>query len=483
VAAAGSANAVARKIRSVHWGALMASAGMGVLSIPCFVVAETGVADWWWLAAWCVAASTMLLPALWCVAGDWRVWIAEPVVTAFLAFFLYYVIGAAVAIVWREHPDMDARLLVTQATPPSLIRAYGACSIGLALAVIGYEASSRLPPSRLLLQCVGALPRVPARSLSSTLVLIGIAAKLLEIYCWLHSATPPWLQPIRMVANLGLAGIALAFWKRPKGKATTESIASGLLVFVSLIFGAILLSKQEALKPIVAVMLGLGLRRTGLLSKLGLIGIPILLAVSMVTIVNVARIEVLSGSTDGIEVRARALLAASNDEQTSESLPIVRLHYTATQVAVMDLYDQGVHGHDFQLLPWMFVPRILAPEKPRISDSGARVYELMTGQTGSSDSPGVFVEGYFNAGWPGLIISSLFYGYALGHFALIGRKVAVGGISWLAFPLLLLGHFMALRIDGHILSDLLGNWVYMWFALVAITFVTTSTADRRSYTC
>jgi hypothetical protein len=82
-----------------------------------------------------------------------------------------------------------------------------------------------------------------------------------------------------------------------------------------------------------------------------------------------------------------------------------RFNYTPIQYALMEEYDAGRRGTTFRDLPWMFVPRFVAPEKPTL-DHGVRVTDLVFGHRHSSTSATNFGEAYWNGGWPLVMASS-----------------------------------------------------------------------------
>jgi hypothetical protein len=80
-----------------------------------------------------------------------------------------------------------------------------------------------------------------------------------------------------------------------------------------------------------------------------------------------------------------------------------RLNYANAQAFAMDAHDEGQRGDTFELAVWTFVPRVLYPDKP-ITTTGEKFNVLVTGNPESKSAPGMFAEGYWNAGWAGLII-------------------------------------------------------------------------------
>jgi hypothetical protein len=99
------------------------------------------------------------------------------------------------------------------------------------------------------------------------------------------------------------------------------------------------------------------------------------------------------------------------DDKLAGLLPSVqywwsRLNYANAQAFAMDAHDAGQVGDTFELAIWAFVPRILYPDKP-VMTTGDTFNELVTGNPESKSAPGMFAEGYWNAGWAGLIVVSV----------------------------------------------------------------------------
>jgi hypothetical protein len=143
-------------------------------------------------------------------------------------------------------------------------------------------------------------------------------------------------------------------------------------------------------------------------------------------------------------------------------------------VAAVDLYDSNDGGEDVKLLAWAFVPRAIVPTKPIMTRSGTDFNAKVTGSDSSSTGMGLFVSGYYNLGWIGLILASALAGWILAAFAAVSRAI-VAANSIIMLPIALLGSFMAFRIDGHFVSDYVGT-----FGMVMVPFLIMLFAMRVS---
>jgi hypothetical protein len=149
------------------------------------------------------------------------------------------------------------------------------------------------------------------------------------------------------------------------------------------------------------------------------------------------------------------------------------LCYTPPQAAGLDFWDTGQGGDGFQLMPWVFVPRALADEKPEITKTGREFHQRVTGADTSSTGIGIFVSGYYAGGWWGLWAASALCGWILAQTSAIARAV-MATRALLLVPLALLGVYMAFRIDGDFVSDYVGTFVFILYPVIAISMVFSS---------
>lgn len=141
-----------------------------------------------------------------------------------------------------------------------------------------------------------------------------------------------------------------------------------------------------------------------------------------------------------------------------------RFNYLPSESGAIMFYKHGSGGHDYQLIPWIFVPRLLYPGKPNLTQSGIDITYKLNGSRTSSTGIGIFVDGYYNLGWYGMLAASLIYGFCLRLFSTIGRVVIEEG-ALLMLPLAFAGIFLGIRTDGFVLSDILGPTVLFMAAV------------------
>ncbi len=89
----------------------------------------------------------------------------------------------------------------------------------------------------------------------------------------------------------------------------------------------------------------------------------------------------------------------------------IRLNFSPVQKFVLDQFDGGRPGESLMPLFYVFIPRVLWPEKPNISKLGTDLTFLINGFSTSSNSPGFFAaEAYWNGGYLMVIIVCLYVG-------------------------------------------------------------------------
>jgi hypothetical protein len=151
--------------------------------------------------------------------------------------------------------------------------------------------------------------------------------------------------------------------------------------------------------------------------------------------------------------------ARSGRDDAAELLPGVqswwcRLNYANAQSFAMTAYDQGLSGDTFALAFYVFVPRILYPDKP-IMTPGVEFNVLVDGNPGSQSAPGMFAEAYWNGGWPLAVLTFLFMGAFYWAWEVYARrKLAFLRLAYM--PVIWLGLFSAIQQDAWFISGTIG---------------------------
>lgn len=169
------------------------------------------------------------------------------------------------------------------------------------------------------------------------------------------------------------------------------------------------------------------------------------------------RLDVLSRYFDGTTHDTNY---GSNIDERQHGL--MRVSYVNVDVFAVRRYDTGDVGNTYGNALAVFVPRILWPNKPIITNIGVEFYYLLTSQVGSSFGMTLWAEAYWNFGWVGVVFMSVPLGIILAIFSKFSLRV-VRESDWFLMPVVLLGILLGTRIDGYFVPDILGK---AWIALV-----------------
>lgn len=130
---------------------------------------------------------------------------------------------------------------------------------------------------------------------------------------------------------------------------------------------------------------------------------------------------------------------------------LIRIAYVHAAAPAIAMRDAGEAGTSLAWLPYLFVPRLLWPDKP-VFDVTTEYTAAITGSDTSSTWMGYYVEAYWNLGWLGLPLVMVPLGlilWATGRYALWAQA----NHRWLHFPAVFLGMYMGARSDGILAGD------------------------------
>lgn len=276
-----------------------------------------------------------------------------------------------------------------------------------------------------------------------------------------------------------------AIWHKISGLGKMLLVAIVLALCAN---GALGLSKLAALLP--PVVLGLGwwlggrMRKTALALFAGLTltyfgGFAELVTLSRfhvsydpVTNSAVDRVGIISDSVG----RLRSLRADGED-------PMLLQRFTLApfQAYFMNLYDSGAPGDTFENIPVVLVPRVLWPDKPIITP-GAEFDLIFRGYESESNLGIGFVsEAYWNLGWTGVILVSIFVGLTNGWFTRKWLLFAEQGDAHLgAFLFSPLVVFSSLNVEKSIVGGFTGGMVKLAIAVIAVDLVCRMISTQRA---
>lgn len=159
-----------------------------------------------------------------------------------------------------------------------------------------------------------------------------------------------------------------------------------------------------------------------------------------------------------------------------------RINYTSSQAAALDLYSDGNGGEGLSNIFWLFVPRFLNKDKPDVSSSSAKFSNKFRKHGGTRDSPGIFVEGYYNYGWLGLILVSSLIGMVLKIYSVMIKSIIRNKLYSFYF-IIFSGIWTSFRIDGLIITDYLGQLIiflyFMMFIILILTLLRPLTVSKK----
>jgi hypothetical protein len=169
---------------------------------------------------------------------------------------------------------------------------------------------------------------------------------------------------------------------------------------------------------------------------------------------------------------ARQYVGGARHDRYEEDTPsgMMRLSYVSAGCFAISLYDSGNPGPSLDYALATLVPRFLWPQKPIITDIGVLFNLMATGSAKSSTAPGYFADAYWAAGWAGVLLFSTAIGFLFAFYSRFALDVLENG-RWLLIPLALLSLKMGLRVDGALVSDVIGASVIWFWAYVGAHLV------------
>lgn len=226
------------------------------------------------------------------------------------------------------------------------------------------------------------------------------------------------------------------------------------LVVSELAVGLVMLYKLYIIMPILLAFLGrFAVRPDVRRLLLGGLFIAFAYVAVLSPFVNFARMMIgrTSAQNVGETVAAIDAYRAGGREILADISPGVqmwwsRVSYPSAQAFAMDQFDQGRPGWTFGMALYIFLPRLIAPDKP-IMMPGRDFTYLMVGTDTSSSGPGTMIgEAYWNGGWPAAIATGLFLGVLYVGLGRVSMR-AIRARRWLLMPLIFMTIYVGLRPD------------------------------------
>lgn len=425
--------------------------------------------DSWWLhGAWCLIGTAIASPLFLAVykAGVASVF-SDHKIMLVASFWLYFVFGASLLAFGSEESRSTA-LAYYSIEAPDALSVFGMNCIGLGMALASGTWLSGTWFLGGAAKCAKYAARIPVHAVLLGFYVLGLLGYFSTV------ARDLGLQLIVVPGSISQFSMLLLFCVFLG--AAFNGFLSRAINFLSLmtlllmmLSGLLMFNKTALYLPVLAYFAGLSVRKASSRYLLYGVSVVVFSITFLGGLVNYGRAFALeNGATFGERIElVNEYLGGSRLPKSQQYSAWSRLSYTVPQVAALDLYDQGNGGEGHKLIPWLFVPRLLAPNKPIITQSGSDFNYKIVGSYLSSTGMGVFVSGYYNMGWFGLVFASIFCGLFLSQSsalcAIVIREKAI-----LVLPLGLLGLFAAFRIDGEIIGDFMGSYVFFLYPLLTL---------------
>jgi hypothetical protein len=431
--------------------------------------AFAGEEDWSIHGVWCVAGLCLMLPTLVATLRNGFEFVLTDHRAMFVcAFALYFLFGALLLSVGPV--DQAQTSLVNypiNAREALRVDAMNGIGLGVALVVSALSRGQRL--GRHARRAASLAAQISPMAAMGLLLVVGASASLAVLPVDLglrDSIVGGWL---RSAGHLPLAAVLVASAARGRGESLLR-LGAAVLAMAQFAAGLLLFNKSAAMLPIAALVAGLAWR----FGSRRILPGGLLAMIAAFTVIAgptaYARNTLESQGGTIIDARWAALMDSLSESwhrnPQAEYPTWVRLCHVPSQAAALDFYDNGDGGDDLRLVPWLVVPRLLAPEKPIMTQTSVDFNQKITGSDSSSTGMGVFVSGYYNAGWLGMILTAALVGWLLANTSAVAAAI-VSQRGLLMMPVGLLGVYMAFRIDGHVVADYLGSFVLVVLLTVA----------------
>ena len=424
---------------------------------------------WWWIAPFCIVSLTMLGYLV------YRSLSAEPAGILYesglflsISCAVYYGFGPLLFVIGPvDAADYARSWYPLNATESIWLTGLNFIGLGLTGLVYVY---ARFP---LLVKIADRAARrwasvSPVRVLLAFL-LIGLVAKYLFVVPFELGLTKSVPSAVASDSSQLLVVAILVGWIYKDVGPQWIGALVNLLLLTEVTIGILLFNKTEVLIGIMAAGLGsfFSQRRFRDLLLTALVGFLIYVLIG--PLVDFGRNELTyqgggqpapASLSQRYDIAVTYFAGSESHRRQQEILGAwwARLNYLPPQQAAVDLYDEGRGSDDLSRALWIFVPRLLFPGKPTMSDAGVNLTEKVTGRRNSSTGIGVFVDGYYMLGWFGVLLASITYGVSLRAYSAIARSV-VARRAFVMYPLAFIGIFAGLRSDGWWLIDVAGPTV------------------------
>lgn len=450
----------------------------GVLAVA--IAPLVGSNDWWWLAPFgIVSVATLGYYVYRALASEPARILYETGLFLSISFGVYFAFGPLLFVAGPAEAARYARSWYPVDAAES-VWLTGLNFIGFGLAGLAYTGSRFSLLGNIADIAARFWGRVSPVRVFIVFLVIGLIAKYLFVLPYelrLTEDVPSGV--VRQLSRL-LAAAVLVGWAYKDVGPWWMGVLAKLLVLMEVGTGLLMFNKTEVLVAIFAAGLGnyFGGHRFRALLLTAMTGFLVYVLISPVVTFGRNELTYLgNGEPAPVNLSKRFEIAASyltagDPNRRQEEMSgwwWSRLNYLAPQQAAVSLYDQSRGSNVLDRVAWIFVPRLLFPDKPIMSNAGVDLTEKVTGLRHSSTGIGIFVDGYYILGWIGVFLTSITYGLALRAYSVIARAVVVSR-AVVMYPLIFMGIFAGLRADGWWLTDVAGPMVFVLVLLGIFRF-------------
>jgi hypothetical protein len=294
---------------------------------------------------------------------------------------------------------------------------------------------------------------------------------------------------VSQLANSAHIGIfLLASWSiANRSQWIYFAIATTVLFFLA---GLITLAKYEALLPVLMLALAYVYERRSFRTAItaGVAVYAVFLAISGP--VGYARQEAGSAGSAGgfgsasIVARAEIYLTYGSRDVTVTDEDFqqgwARLSYVNAGTFAINQFDAGISGNSFEYLPIVWLPRFIYPSKPPLTEKARDFNVAISGSDSSSSGPGMPSEGYWNYGWLGVVGLASLASFILTIWSIYTVSALQVG-AWHLLLVILLGLRVGTRVDGWLVTDIVGPVGYAIIGHIGLTFINRLILRRKQH--
>ncbi len=288
-------------------------------------------------------------------------------------------------------------------------------------------------------------------------------------------------ESIATIANFTYAGIYLmTVWSLEYRRSAMPLIIG--FVTLNVAFGFLDLQKYEVL--ITLVLFGLAFLRGKItLLKLGAVfGSLLAVYIILAPAIEIGRFQFTNqygfdgrvGFSERFDIAWSAVTLTQSyvedDTPGAKIGALSRISYSNQSAYAIKQYDAHSPGNSLTDIFSVFVPRVLWPDKPIITQIASDFNYAITGNPLSQTSPGLFADAYWDYGWTGVIVAMILLGIFHAWLSRYAIDVLRRG-QWFYFPIVLLAMKEGFRTDGYLVADIVGGGVILFSSLIILRAV------------